>query len=112
MPMAGKTFFHLDRICPSGFRRLLVRKHYVQQETRTRFIEFRGQGWTIKRIANPLQVAPRTLVEWNRQDNQQIRTLRVLELEALQEKILATREQELQSAGNKTAPFLPRFCLN
>ncbi len=66
-------------------------------ETRTRFIELRGQGWSIKRIAERLKVAPRTLVEWNRQENDQIRTLRALELEALQEKILATREQELQS---------------
>ncbi len=65
-------------------------------EIRTAFIELRAKGWSIKRIAIRLKVAPRTLVDWHRQDQDTIRTLRALELEALQEKILATREQELQ----------------
>ncbi len=65
-------------------------------ETRTRFIELRAQGWSIKRIASRLKVAARTLVDWNRQERENIRTLRALELEALQEKILATREHELK----------------
>ncbi len=69
-------------------------------ETRTAFIELRAKGWSIKRIAARLKVAPRTLVDWHRQDNDTIRTLRALELEALQEKILATREQELQTLKN------------
>ena len=34
-------------------------------------------------------------MDWNRQEHEQIRTLRAIELEALQEKILSTREQEL-----------------
>ncbi len=69
-------------------------------EPRTAFIELRAKGWSIKRIAARLKVAPRTLVDWHRQDNDTIRTLRALELEALQEKILATREQELQTLKN------------
>ena len=40
-------------------------------------------------------MAQRTLVGWNRQEHEQIRTLRAIELEALQERLLATREQEL-----------------
>ncbi len=69
-------------------------------ETRTTFIELRAKGWSLKRIAGRLKVAPRTLVDWSRQDKENIRTLRALELEALQEKILATREQELQTLKN------------
>ncbi len=69
-------------------------------ETRTSFIELRAKGWSIKRIAARLKVAPRTLVDWHRQDQDTIRTLRALELEAIQEKILATREQELQMLKN------------
>ena len=66
-------------------------------QTRTRFIELRAQGLSLKRIASRLKVSMRTLVDWNRQDNEHIRTLRAVELEALQEKILASREQELKS---------------
>jgi hypothetical protein len=40
-------------------------------------------------------VCSRTLVDWNRQSQAEIRTWRAVELEALQEKILATHEQEL-----------------
>ena len=50
-------------------------------EIRTRFIELRAKGWSIKRIAARLRVAPRTLVDWNRQDKDSIRTMRALESE-------------------------------
>ncbi len=72
-------------------------KDMYDTETRNAFLELRAKGWSIKRIAARLKVAPRTLVDWNRQENETIRTLRALELEALQEKILATREQELKT---------------
>ena len=53
-------------------------------------------GWSLARIAAHLNVSQRTLVDWNRQEHVEIRTLCAVELEALQEKILATREQELK----------------
>jgi hypothetical protein len=68
-------------------------------DTKNQFLELRAKGWSLARIAERLKVAQRTLVDWNRQEHEQIRTPRAIELEALQEKILATREQE------------PRFCL-
>jgi len=64
-------------------------------DTKQQFLELRAKGWSLGRIAERLKVAQRTLVDWNRQEHEQIRTLRAIELEALQEKILATREQEL-----------------
>jgi transposase len=64
-------------------------------DTKGQFIELRAKGWSLARIAERLKVAQRTLVDWNRQEQQQIRSLRAIELEALREKILATREQEL-----------------
>ena len=64
-------------------------------DTKHQFLELRAKGWSLARIAERLKVAQRTLVDWNRQEHQQIRTLRAIESEALQEKILATREQEL-----------------
>jgi hypothetical protein len=64
-------------------------------DTKNQFLELRAKGWSLGRIAERLKVAQRTLVDWNRQEHEQIRTLRAIEFEALQEKILATREQEL-----------------
>jgi transcriptional regulator len=64
-------------------------------DTKNQFLELRAKGWSLSRIAERLKVSQRTLVDWNRQEHEQIRTLRAVEWEALQEKILATREQEL-----------------
>ena len=64
-------------------------------DTKNQFLELRAKGWSLRRIAEHLKVSQRTLVDWNRQEHEQIRTLRAIEWEALQEKILATGEQEL-----------------
>ena len=64
-------------------------------DVKNQFLELRAKGWSLGRIAERLKVAQRTLVEWNRQEREQIRILRAIEFEALQEKILATHEQEL-----------------
>ena len=64
-------------------------------ETKSQFVELRAKRWSLNRIARRLKIAKRTLVDWNRQEHEQIRTLRAIEWETLQEKILATGEQEL-----------------
>ena len=64
-------------------------------DTKSQFIELRAKGWSLARIAARINVCSRTLVDWNRQSQTEIRALRAVELEALQEKILATHEQEL-----------------
>jgi transcriptional regulator with XRE-family HTH domain len=64
-------------------------------DTKSQFLELRAKGWSLARIAERLKVSQRTLVDWNRQEHEEIRTLRAIEIEALQEKILATREQEM-----------------
>jgi hypothetical protein len=66
-------------------------------DMKNQFLELRAKGWSLSRIAERLKVSQRTLVDWNRQEHEQIRTLRAIEWEALQEKILASREQELIS---------------
>ena len=65
------------------------------QQTRTHFIELRAQGWSLSRIAGQLHVAKRTLVEWNRDAQREIRDLKDVELEALHERILVSHEEEL-----------------
>jgi hypothetical protein len=64
-------------------------------EIRNRFIELRAQGWSLQRIAAELHVAKRTLVDWNRDAQHEIRGLKDLELEALHERILVSHEEEL-----------------
>ena len=64
-------------------------------DTKNQFLELRAKGWSLSRISEQLKVSQRTLVDWNRQEREQIRTLRAIEWEALQEKILATGEQDL-----------------
>ena len=66
-------------------------------DTKSKFLEFRGKGWSLARIAKQIDVSVRTLADWNQQHRQEIRTLRAIEIEALQEKFLATHEQELSS---------------
>ena len=64
-------------------------------DTKSRFLELRAKDWSLARIATKLKVSKRTLVDWNSQHQAEIRALRAIELEALQEKILATHKQEL-----------------
>ena len=60
-----------------------------------KFIELRAQGWTLAHIATELHVSKRTLVDWNREYAADIQSLCTAELELLQEKFLASREEEL-----------------
>ena len=70
-------------------------------ESHHRFIELRAQGRSLARIAAELQVAKSTLIPWQRKFHRQIADLKNVELEALQEKVLASHEVELsQLAGH------------
>ena len=69
-------------------------------ETKNQFIELRAQGLTLARIASQLGVSKRTLVDWNRQCQSEIRSLHAVELEALHEKLLGSHEAELSRMVN------------
>jgi hypothetical protein len=66
-------------------------------DTKSKFIELRAQDWSLARISKQIDVSVRTLADWNQQHRDEIRTLRAIEIEALQEKFLATREQQLST---------------
>ena len=68
-------------------------------ETQRKFVELRAQGRSFSRIATELNVARRTLIDWSRKFQFEIQNQRAIELEALQEKFLATREERLQRLG-------------
>ena len=64
-------------------------------DTNGKFLELRAKGWSLARIATQIGVSKRTLVNWQHQHRQELRLLRAVELEALQEKILASHKAEL-----------------
>ena len=63
--------------------------------TKTQFIELRAQGRSLARIALDLDISKRTAVDWNRQFQTEIVSLREFELEAIHEKFALTFEREL-----------------
>ncbi len=88
------------------------------EQTQEKFIELRAQGWTLQHLATELHVSKRTLVDWNREFASEIQSMRELELELLKEKILASREEELNrlarlkkdlddELSNRTLKFIP-----
>ena len=65
------------------------------QQTKTQFVELRSQGWSLARLSTQLRVSKRTLVDWNHMFQSEISALRAVEIEALQEKLLASQEEQL-----------------
>lgn len=69
-------------------------------KTHHRFIELRAQDWSLSRIAAELQVSKPTLIAWKTRFRQEIADLKSVELEALEERVLASYEQELTCLAN------------
>jgi transposase-like protein len=70
-------------------------------ETQQRFILMRAQGATYARIAQELGVAKGTLINWSRKFQFEIANQRAIELEALQEQLVGTREARLRALGDQ-----------
>ena len=69
-----------------------LQENMKDQETQQRFIQLRSQGWSFNRIAEELNVARGTLINWSRKFQFEIQNLRAIELEALRENLVATAE--------------------
>jgi len=69
-------------------------------ETENQFLQLRAQGHSLAHIATQINVAQRTLVDWNRKHHAEIQNLRAFALEALKEKVLTSQEQELTTLSN------------
>jgi hypothetical protein len=65
-------------------------------QTTDQFIELRSKGLSLAAIAAQLNVSKRTLVDWNRRFHADVAALRAVELEAIQDRILASHEIELE----------------
>ena len=64
-------------------------------ETKDKFIELRAKGVSCDRIAEQLDISKGTAVDWSTRYYARIQKLRALELQAVQEKVLASYEQDL-----------------
>ena len=72
-------------------------------DTKSQFLELRAKGWSLARIAERLKVSQRTLVNWNRQEHEEIRTLR-----AAGWRVLRVLEHELKHRNEERVPRLLR----
>jgi transcriptional regulator len=70
-------------------------------EQQQRFVDLRSQGWTYVRIAEEVGVTKRTLITWSRKFQFEIQNQRALELEAIQARFIATREERIKSLGEQ-----------
>lgn len=71
------------------------------QETRTRFIELRAQGWSYERIAKELSVSKQSLINWSKTLALEISNLRAIRLESLQEEYCLLKSQRIEILGQK-----------
>jgi transcriptional regulator with XRE-family HTH domain len=70
------------------------------KETKVRFIELRGQGLPLMRIADEIGVSKTTLVNWEQELKEQIDNLRALELEALYDKYYLSVRKKVEFFGD------------
>ena len=73
------------------------------QKTKQQFIELRVRGRSYARIAEELQVSRRTLIDWGRKFQFEIHNARVVEMEALRERFLVSREEQVRRLGERLA---------
>ena len=64
-------------------------------ETKDKFIELRAKGISLDDIATQLDISKGTAVAWSARFNTRIQQLRAVELQAIQERVLNSYEQDL-----------------
>lgn len=64
-------------------------------QTKDRFVELRAKGFSLDDIAQQLNVSKGIVVAWSARFNARIQWLRALELQAIQERVLSSYEQDL-----------------
>ena len=70
-------------------------------ETKNKFIELRAKGLSYAKIARRLHVSKQTLINWDVALRREIANLRVIELDALQERYRMTAQKRLELFGRK-----------
>lgn len=68
-------------------------------EVKQRFIELRAQGMSFDKIAQELNKAKQTLIDWSKELEEEIANYKALELEALYESYYLLKEARLKNFG-------------
>jgi len=74
-------------------------KNMETNEKKEKFIQLRAKGYSFDKIAKKLQMSKQTLIDWNKELEEEISNFKAMELELLYEKYYLTREQRLQTFG-------------
>ena len=70
-------------------------------ETQKRFIHLRATGMSYQKISEEIGVSKRTLINWGKELNFEIRNAHALELEALQDEFYMLKERRIKLFGEK-----------
>jgi len=71
------------------------------QETIQKFIELRAQGMSFARIAQQLDVAKSTLVNWSKEHQHLIQNLRAIEWEDFVDRTLSSKEERVKAISEQ-----------
>jgi len=72
-----------------------------KNELKSRFIEMRAKGLSIRAIAKELQLAPQTISNWHVELEEEIARLKAIELEALYEEFHLLKAHRLRKLGSQ-----------
>jgi len=70
-------------------------------EMRNRFLELRARGLSFNQIAQELNVAKQTLINWSKSMAKEISNLKACEIDALRQNLDLTRRAKLEAYGSQ-----------
>ena len=72
-----------------------------KMEIKEEFVQLRAKGWSYTRIARRLKVSKSTLSNWRGELEEEIASLKAMELEALQERYYLAKEGRIKLLGEQ-----------
>lgn len=70
-------------------------------ELQQSFVEYRAKGWSLRKIERKLKVSKSALANWDRELEEEIASLKAMELEALYESYFLARESRIKALGQQ-----------
>ena len=70
-------------------------------ELQQSFVEYRAKGWSLRKIERKLKVSKSALANWDRELEEEIASLKAMELEALYESYFLAKESRIKALGQQ-----------
>ena len=70
-------------------------------ELQQSFVEYRAKGWSLRKIERKLKVSKSALANWDRELEEEIASLKAMELEALYESYFLAKEARIKALGQQ-----------